>query len=326
MDFNGGGAGEGGNGGEVGTIDDITGGGGGGDAGAGGGEGGDAGAGAGGAGGEGGDAGGGAGGADPDWYAQLSGETGEGESASNLDVVKAKGWKSLDDVVKGYRAAERALRDGGRIKVPGEGASAEEIAEYRKAIGVPEDPKGYAVPEFKDAAGNPIPLNTAMTERITAAAHKMGVPKAALDALLEGEIRAQIEENDAHLAQLTEQANAHVKGWGADREAKMASVNAAAKALGLTKPDMAAMRSALGPAKMLDMLAKAGENYNEDTLIEGDRKSFGMKPEEAQKELDAMKADKAISDKIVVPGTPEHQRYNRLLEIVASAADRATAS
>ncbi len=326
MDFNGGGAGEGGNGGEAGTVDDILGGGGGGDAGAGGGEGGDAGAGGDGAGGEGGDAGAGGGGADPDFYSALSQETGEGETASNLDYVKAKGFKDLDGLVKAYRSAEKGLHDSGRIKIPGEGASEAEVAEYRKAIGVPEKPTDYAVPEFKDAAGNPIELNTAMTERITVAAHKIGVPKAALEQLLEGEIKAQLEEHDAQVAELTKQANAHVQSWGADREAKMASVNAAAKALGLTKPDLANLRAALGPAKMLDMLAKAGENYNEDTLIEGDRKSFGMKPEEAQKELDAMKADKSISDKIVVRGTPEHQRFNRLLDIVASAADRVAAS
>src|SRR5690606_21574553 len=167
MDLNDGGAGEGGNGGEAGTVDDILGGGGGGDAGAGGGEGGDAGAGGGGAGGEGGDAGasGGGGGADTDGYEQVSAETGEGESASTRDWLKASGVKDINGLAKLARDNQRALRESGRIKVPGEGATDAEIAEFHKAIGVPEKPTDYAVPEFKDAAGNPIPINTALTDR-----------------------------------------------------------------------------------------------------------------------------------------------------------------
>src|SRR5690349_19557991 len=129
--------------GDAGTVDDILGGGGG--TGGEGEAGGDAGAGA--EGGAGGADGGDAGAGDPEFYAALSGEAGEGETASNRDYVKAKGFKDLDGLVKAYRSAEKGLHDSGRVKVPGEGASEAEIAEFHKAIGVPDDPKGYTVPE-----------------------------------------------------------------------------------------------------------------------------------------------------------------------------------
>lgn len=318
---NGGAGGSGGDGGDgdFGGAADFLGEGGG--AGAEGGAGGD-----GGEGGSGGDGGEG-GGADPDWFAQLSAETGEGQSASNLDVVKAKGWKTLDDVVKGYREAERGLRDGGRIKVPGEDASDEEMAAYRSAIGVPEKPDGYAVPEPKDADGNPIPINTALTERVTASAHKHGVPKAALDAILAEEIEAQIAEFDQQTGALKAKAAEHVKGWGEEKDAKLANLNAAAKDAGLTRADMEYLRGLpSGPGKMLDMLAKMGSNFSEDTLIAGERKTFGMTADQAKSEIEAIKSDPEQLSKALTPGTAENKRYMRLNEAMGAAADARAAA
>ena len=57
----------------------------------------------------------------------------------------------------------------------GEGAAAEEIAAFHKAIGVPDDPKGYTIAPPKDDAGNEVPLNTPLLDRLTAAAHKAGL-------------------------------------------------------------------------------------------------------------------------------------------------------
>jgi hypothetical protein len=39
--------------------------------------------------------------------------------------------------------AQNKISAGGMVKIPGKDATPEEIAEYRKSIGVPEDPKGY---------------------------------------------------------------------------------------------------------------------------------------------------------------------------------------
>lgn len=264
---------------------------------------------------------GGDGGAVPDWYGSLSIDVGEGETASNLDYVKAKGFKDLDGLVKAYRHAEKGLHESGRVKVPGEGASEAEIAEFRAAIGVPEKAEDYARPEFKDAAGNPIPYNTELTDRIFAEAHKLGVPKTVAEQLVAGEIARQIEEYDAAIRQIEQQAAAHVESWGADKDAKLAQVNAALKDLGFTRQDVEHMRGLpSGVGKFLDAMAKVGTNFTEDTLVRGERQQFGMKPAEAQKELDAMKADPVVSQKIRVPGSAERQRYDRLLGIIAGAA------
>jgi hypothetical protein len=60
---------------------------------------------------------------------------------SNRDWLKAKGFKTLDDVAKSYREAEHAIRNGSKLVVPGDDAKPEEIAAFNKAIGVPEKPR-----------------------------------------------------------------------------------------------------------------------------------------------------------------------------------------
>lgn len=258
---------------------------------------------------------------EPDFYGLLSAEVGEGESASNRDVVKAKGWKSIDDVVKGYRSAERALRDGGRVKPPTEGASDDEIAAYHRAIGVPEKVDGYSVPEVKGADGNPVPLNTPFVDRVLASALKHGAPKSAIDAILKDEIEAQVAEHDAQIAAVTKAAGDHVKSWGADKDARLAQVNAAAKDAGLSQQDMSYLRGMpSGPGKMLDMLAKMGSHFSEDSLVGGDRKAFGMDATTAQAELDAIKADRELAAKARVPGTAENARWTRAMNAVKAAA------
>jgi hypothetical protein len=101
---------------------------------------------------------------DPDWYGTLSSNA-EGESASNLDWIKAKGFKDIDSVAKALRSAEKAIHDSGRIKLPGEGATAEDVAAYHRAIGVPDAPGGYEFAAPQGADGQPMPLNAPMLER-----------------------------------------------------------------------------------------------------------------------------------------------------------------
>lgn len=255
-----------------------------------------------------------------DFLALFPTETPDGESASLQDWVKATGVKDAATLAKIARDNQRALRESGRIKVPGEGATAQEIAEYHAAIGVPSDPSGYTVPEFKDAAGNPIPVNTALTERIFAKAHELGGPKALIEQLVASEIQSQIEEHDAQVAELQKQAQAHIAKWGADKEQGIAQVNAALKELGFSREDVDHMRAMPGGVgKFLDAMRKIGGNFTEDTLIKGDTRTFGMTPQAAQAEIDAMKNDPAKRDKIFVPGSAEAVRYERLLDIVSSA-------
>ncbi len=261
-------------------------------------------------------------GASSEFLAQFSSEVGDGESASNRDYVQSKGFKDLDGLVSSYRGAEKGLHDKGMVKVPGEGATEQELAAFRTAIGVPEKAEDYARPEFKDSDGNPIAYNAELTDRVLESAHKHGAPKSVIENILHDEIQWQIEQHDEAQKQLEAAANEHVKSWGADSQAKIASVNAALKDLGLSREDVQHMRAMpSGPGKFLDAMAKVGANYSEDALIKGDTQRFGMSAEDAQKTITEMKGNPETVKKIKIPGSAERQRWDRANEVLGAAAN-----
>lgn len=267
----------------------------------------------------GGDAGGGM--PDPDWYNSLSAEA-DGESASNRDWIKAKGFKDLDSVTKALRHAEKAIHDSGRIKVPGEGAAPEEVGAFHRAIGVPEDPKGYTIEAPKDAQGNPLPLDAGLLDVVTAAGVKHGVPKAALEAVLADVFKHDLDQIAGLESRLAQEAQEWVRAQGANISERQAAVDNAAVALGLTREDMTKLRGSLGPARALNLLAKIGDGISEDRMISGGRGRFAVSGAEAQAELDKLKGDPAFYAKAQVKGTPENLRWNRLNEAVAAEEER----
>lgn len=288
----------------------------------GGGDGGQGGGGNGGAAGAEGGQGGGDGGnvADPDWYGSLSAETGEGETASNRDWIKSKGFKDLDGLAKAYRSAEKALHDSGRVKVPGEGASAEEIAAYRSATGVPETAEGYEITLPETSGG--LELDTGTISKLAAIAHEAGLPKAGFEKVANAYVAQQVEEHIAEVKRQDDLTQQVLKEWGADKDAKLADCQAAMRGLGLDRSKVAQLQAAWGSDEALKFLAKIGGGIAEDTLITGGSGRFGVSASEAQAEINRMKSDQSIMDKIMVPGTPERQRWDRLNDVIDAEAKK----
>lgn len=266
--------------------------------------------------GAGGEGGAGEGGTDPDWYVNLSADA-DGDNASNRDWIKAKGFKDLDGVTKALRNAEKAIHDSGRIKIPGADAKPEEIAEFHKALGVPDDAKGYEFAAPKDADGNDIPLDTDLLGRIAESAHKQGIPKAALEGVVADFIQAQLDQAADVDRQQQDEAKAVVKGWGKEADAKMAAIDNAARALGLNRNEMISVRNALGAEKALTIFARLGEGLAEDKLITGGSNRFGVSGPEAKAELQKLNADPEHQKKVSAGDAAELARRNRLIDAVA---------
>lgn len=261
------------------------------------------------------------GGADPDWYGQLPAETGEGDSASLRDWAKATGIKDIAGLAKIARDNQVALRESGRIKVPGEGAKPEEIAAFRAAIGVPEKADGYVIAAPKDADGQDIPLNTPLIERLAGKALEAGLPKAGFEAVVQDFIQSQIEDQAAADKQQQADAEAVAKGWGSERAAKLEAITSAATTLGLSRDDLLSLRGALGAEKSMSMLARIGQGMAEDVLLTGGSGKFGITAEAAQAEIDKLKLDTAFQAKVMVKGSPEYLRWQRLQDAVGAAAN-----
>lgn len=255
---------------------------------------------------------GGGGDAAPDWFERVSTQAGEGETASNRDWLSSKGVKDLDGLVKMSRDTERALRESGRIKVPGEGAKPEELAAFRTAIGVPEKIDGY---EIKAPEG--VELNEPLIATLRESALKHGAPKGAFEGLVHDFIQAQREEAAAETKRQDDLAAGWVKEQGAKADEQIAHINTAARSLGLNKSDLAGLRNGLGADRALGLLAKLGAGMAEDVMITGGSNRFGVTGAEAQAELDKLKADPEFRAKAMKSGTPENQRWARLNKLAA---------
>lgn len=293
-------------------------------AGASGGEGGGAGDGQGGGGGGESGSGEAAGGVDPDWYQQLSADMAEGEKASIRDWVKSTGIKDLTGLAKVARDNQAALRESGRVKIPGEGSSAEEVAQFRKAIGVPDSAEGYKLPEVKDADGKVIPLDQGLLGKLMPDALELGIPAPAF----EGLIGRYVAHQQAEFADFEQAARNEANEWyrkqGDQGAAKLAAVDAAGHALGLSRDEMMGLRNAWGGARAMEIMAKLGEGMAEDVMLTGGRGRFGVTGPEAQKELDAMKekmrTDPVFKTEFNTKGSAVRMRYDRLNEAASQWA------
>lgn len=254
---------------------------------------------------------------DPDWYGSLPADAGEGENASLRDWVKSMNVPDVGALAKMARDNQVALRESGRVKIPGADAKPEEVAAYHRAIGVPNDPAGYDVKAPTGEDGQPLELNTDVLSALAQSAHKLGLPKAAFEGLAGDFIKLQLDAAADEDATARAEAATTVKGWGAEQQAKLAAVNRAAEALGIDGSKLVAMRNAMGADFTLNMLAKLGAGMSEDVMVSGGKSRFGVSGAEAQAELDNLKKDPEFQKKVMVKGSPEAVRWNRLQDAAA---------
>lgn len=270
---------------------------------------------------------------EPDWYQNLSAEA-QGEAPSARDWIKSKGFKTLDELATSYRSAEQAIRDSGRVKVPGEGAPEAEVAAFHKAIGVPDTPDGYVIDlpkgadgePIKGADGEPIKLDDTLIGRLRPIAQKLGASKGVFEGLAKEFIQGQLDDMADHDAQQKTLASDTAKAWGAQKADNLAAVDAAAQHFKLSRDDLTGLRNVLGADKALNLLADIGRGMSEDRLLGGGGTKFGTDPVAAQKEMDTLKATPGFLAKVSVAGSAEALRWERLQGIVGAAEERRRAA
>lgn len=270
----------------------------------------------GGAGGDGG-AGGSGGSGDPDWLSLFSAESADAANPSNRDWLKAKGYKSLDDVVKSYREAERAIHDSGRIAVPKEGATPEEIKAFHKAIGVPETADAYEVAAIEGHA-----LDDGLIAAMRPIALEAGVPASAWKALSEGLMKHQLDQLQADQQRQNDEWSALQKEWGASATERTVEFQRGVEAVGLKREDIAALQQVIGSKRVGEIFQKIGAGMTEATLLGGgNRNRFGITGPEAQKEVDALIADPEFGKKLAAKDPQATARWERLNAAVAAWRD-----
>lgn len=234
----------------------------------------------------------------------------------NADGSFAEGWherpefsgfsgmerfRSLPDLVKSYKSLESTLgkRAPQGALVPGADASEEQVAEYRKAIGVPDLPAGYRL--RPEALPEGLSWDDARGARMAETFHRHNVTPAAAQAIvddfLQGEMENHKQAKAAYDQLMTSREESLREEWGANYGKKIGEIAKVVTAMGFDPNDA----ELFGNAKVLGFLGKVTGMLSEDAVA-------SMKGTVAGAGHFASGADEARAI-TRDPGHPEHARY-----------------
>lgn len=169
-------------------------------------------------------------------------------------------FTTLDDLVKANLDSRQKLSKA--IVPPGKSASDDDVAAYRKAIGVPESPEGYEfpdLPEGQEVTDDVKQSREAWAKRF----HEANVPAETAKALVEAfneEAQAALKAQvDADKKYAEEQAELLQKEWGADAEKNRAYANRAFAKL--------AERAGVDVEELKHIETKAGQYLMDDARL-----------------------------------------------------------
>ena len=236
-----------------------------------------------------------------------------------------------DAIGSSYLELEKALSKQG-VRVPDEDSGPEHVAEYRKAIGVPDAVEGYA---FQDNVKVPEGLewNNEVQGKMLGVMHEAGMTAGQVHAVSQafldqqGEIYTQAV-TDARSAKNS--AEKELRGeWGSAYEQNVEGATTAMKHLfGEEFKSVATTQLADGTmlgnhSGFLRAMAEVGKDYSEHKLHGmGDRTRHTMSPKDAQMELTKLSGDKDFQRVLFDKLDPGHQAaVDRRQNLYAMAAE-----
>lgn len=101
----------------------------------------------------------------PDWRTVLA-----GDNADDLKLLE--GVAEPATFLKRFRDTRKALTESGRVRLPGEGADDETLAEWRKAFGVAEKPDAYEITAKAQDGYEPSDNDKALLGRLSTKLHE----------------------------------------------------------------------------------------------------------------------------------------------------------
>lgn len=177
-------------------------------------------------------------------------------------------FPTVTDLISSYANAEKAI-SAKKITPPGENATPEQVAEWRKLVGAPDKPDGYG-----PLKPEKLPAGAEWSDELAGKLAEIGIkhhlPKAALADIVALNLSAQeaaAQKNGADAeAYVAQQTEALKKEWGQGYDENLAQSVKAAKLLGvdITDPEVGSN------AKMIRLLHSASKLMREDKLLGGD--------------------------------------------------------
>ncbi len=231
-------------------------------------------------------------------------------------------YKSFDGLVKGFKNAEGLLgkkaMNPDAVVVPPAGATDEEMAAYRSAIGVPDSPTAYDIQPENMPEG--LEWSNDLAETWQSTFHDLGISQDQATALAQAYSditgtqleAAQLSLNSNQEAQMAQQQQEMKATWGNDYDSNMKMAVDVASVVGFdfdNADDMAALRH----PKVLNMLVEKGSSIKEGTMPRGGE------PAASGKSLDDVTKEIYMRNHGNMATAPPHEqaRYNEAMKLKA---------
>jgi len=212
--------------------------------------------------------------------------TSEGGLAENYtDLLRENGMENLTNTVAKYKNADGLLKGAANlvnfagkkvegVLVPNEGSSPEEVAEYQKAIGVPESATAYELKPENLPEG--MDWDNELAGEWSNVFHEAGISQDQAQRISQAysDITSkQLEQANQTLganaeAEMAEQQSFMKKEWGANYDSNMVAAVDMAEVVGFDLDNQADMQAVRNP-KVLDLLLSKSQSLQEGTLPRG---------------------------------------------------------
>lgn len=234
--------------------------------------------------------------------------------------------EGLNGLVKSFISGQEMIGSltGGKtpVFIPGEGATAEEVAAFHEALGVPREAAAYKLGEVAPPQG--LPWKPEYDDKISGWALQAKLTPGQASMLkgcyMQDQVSQVQEAQNRQAAQDRQEKDGLVKEWGAAMEGNL---RLAARVVDTFippggNPALGALgRAMLADAQALRFLVAVGRSMSEDTLKGGrEAPPIGRTPAEAQRRATEIRAHKGYMDK----GHPQHQELIDELALVMEDA------
>jgi hypothetical protein len=189
------------------------------------------------------------------------------------DWVPEKYWRNdkidVESMAKGFNGLEQLLgKKANAIVPPTEKSSPEEVAAYRKAIGVPESPEGYQLKPEQLPEG--VTWDENVAKRAAELAHKHNVPAAAMQEFMKFDMERAALMNQAAAGMIDAQLEAGrtelQRVWGDKMPEKIELARRAAVTAGVDPSSQGFV-----DPQVVKAIVNLAEKLSDDKLVAGDQ-------------------------------------------------------
>ena len=225
----------------------------------------------------------------PDWRAGLTGDFAPLAQDKTLELFKGKDWTEAGpQLAKAYVEARKLIGTKQILKIPDEHSTPEEVATYRKAIGVPDTAADYRITRPEAALAG---WDETAEQNFLGEMHKLGTPPHVVQAILNwyGQYLSEAQRGWHREAEATSQELR--RDWGPDYAANLGVANRAIQQYG---GDALVDLYAQNGQGRHPLTIKAWAAVGKDLMEAGAIPSTGtahLTPEEAQERITTLQAD-----------------------------------